>query len=77
MAVVPPGAVRRTDLVPLYLIHVMPVLAFGHHAQTLGLSDQAFRVGLVALLGGLVIVAWGLHRWVERPAQRLAQRYRR
>ena len=51
---------------PLYLIHVMPIMAVTYHARLADVAASTCRLWLVALVAGLIALAWGLHIAVER-----------
>ena len=60
---------------PLYLLHVMPLLAFNYHANAQSTSPGRYLIGLTVLLAWLLATAWVLHRWVEMPVHRFARRF--
>lgn len=59
---------------PLYLIHAMPIAAVAFHAEQTGTSLTMYRLELLLLSAGLVLLAWVLHRSVENTAIRLGRR---
>jgi peptidoglycan/LPS O-acetylase OafA/YrhL len=62
---------------PLYLIHVMPLLAMGHYSFMNGLSEIAFVACIAFTIVTILALSWMLHELVERPFHRLARRQTR
>jgi peptidoglycan/LPS O-acetylase OafA/YrhL len=59
---------------PLYLLHVMPLKWLSYVVETQGLAAPIADAALLALLGGLVGLAYVLHRLIETPTHRWARR---
>lgn len=58
---------------PLYLVHAMPILAFSYYASSHAVSHAWYRADMIGLAVVLMVVAWCLHVFVERPIHRLAR----
>ena len=60
---------------PLYLIHIMPLIAFEVHARRAGYGPGSFYLGALLLIVALLALSDIAHRLIEAPCHRLAKRW--
>lgn len=58
---------------PLYLLHLMPMLWLYYELGHYGVDPLLRAAASSAYLVAVIIGAWGLHQFVEKPSQRLGR----
>jgi len=62
---------------PLYLLHVMPILAANYFSRIHKVTDLVYHAIIIITLAAVIAISWILHRLVERRAHSFSQTFGR
>lgn len=60
---------------PLYLVHTMPLLAFGYYANVVKMSYENYWILVTPLSSFLIFISYVLHRYFEQPIHQWARKW--